>query len=270
MAHVGYVHAHLVEPVVGSAYAEGVVEVFGVLGVDGEGGHLPEVFAPCYLLGGDGRVDAFGGVLHLLRVAVGQSVLGQDGVHLHVVLTLCAQYVDHLSHDILRVLRGPLCDFHHGHLSGLASLELLLGYEDVVGEDGALGDEEGIVFLHLQHADGLVVLALEYLDDHGLLDVVLPSCHECHAHAVATLCEHGVALAHEDGVAAVVGQERVLAVGLAYKRALLHLCLEVQAVDGVAHLGQVVVPRHLLHHVDGEHLQRVGVQPQLLEYVLER
>ena len=189
-------------------------------------------------------------------------------MHLHVVLSLLAQHVDDLAHDVLRVLRRPLRDLHHSHLPCLAALELFLRYENVVHEELALGDEERIVFLHLQRAHSLVVLALNDLGDDGLLDVVLPSCHQRHPHAVTVQGKHRVALGDEDGLAPVVGHERVLAVGLADERALLHLCLQVQLVGIVARLCQPVVPCHLFHHVDGEHLQRVGVELQLLENVL--
>ena len=43
MADVGYVHAHLDVAVPQLAVGEGVVEVLGVGGVDGEGEHIAEV-----------------------------------------------------------------------------------------------------------------------------------------------------------------------------------------------------------------------------------
>ena len=144
----------------GLSYRQCIVEVLGILRVYGERQHVAEVLAAGYFLLGDAGFYLVGCLLHALRVLVGQAVLCQYGVHLHVVVALLAQHVDDLAHDVLRLWRRPLRDFHHGLLSRLAALQLLLGYQHVVYEDVTLGHQEGKVLLHLQDADGLVVLAL--------------------------------------------------------------------------------------------------------------
>ena len=53
--HVGDMHAHFPQPRLQRADREGVVEVLGVLGVDGEGGHAAEVFTLGIVFGGDFR-----------------------------------------------------------------------------------------------------------------------------------------------------------------------------------------------------------------------
>ena len=79
---------------------------------------------------------------------------------------------------------------------------------------------------------------------------------------------HGVgriAFGDEDGVAPVVGDERVLAVAFADETAgHLHAAL-VQAVDVMPGLGDVVVFFHFGQQVHAEHLQRVRGQTQLFE-----
>ena len=52
-------------------------------------------------------------------------------------------------------------------------------------EDVTLGNEEGIVLLHLQLADSLVALVAENLDNHRLLDMLLTTSHISHLHTVA-------------------------------------------------------------------------------------
>ena len=216
------------------ADGESIVEVLGILGVDGAGEDITEVLTTGNLFGRDLGVDLLGGVFHLLGIFIGQTILGQDGVHLDVVLALLAKDVDNLANDLLRFCRGPLDDFYHGLLACLAALEFLLGYQDVAGEEVALGIEEGKVFLYLQNAHGLIVLALEDFSDNGFLDVVLTTGHEGYLHTVAIEGEHGVALGHKDGLAAIVGLERVLAVGLADKGAFLYLGLQVELIGVVA------------------------------------
>ena len=50
----------------------------------------------------------------------------------------------------------------------------------------------------------------------------------------------------------------------------MYLRFQVQPVGVVAYLGEEIIPCHFLHHVDGEHLQRMSIKFQCLEYLLER
>ena len=269
MAHVGNMYTHLPE-LAHLADTECIVEVLGVLRVDGTGPDVAHIQASADLLRCDARLDLLGSLLDILRVFVGQPVLRQDGVHLHIVVALLAQHVDDLTDDVLRVLRRPLGNLHDGLVARLTTLQLLLGYQDIMNEDITLRHEEGIVFLHLQFTDGLVHLMRDDLDHHSLLDMVLSTSHQRHFYTVAIQGEHRVALADEDGLAAIVGFKRVLAVSLTDKGTFLHLCLQVQPVGVVADLRQEVVPRHLLHQVDGHHLDGMRVELQSLEYLLKR
>ena len=102
-----------------------------------------------------------------------------------------------------------------------------------MNEDVTLGNEKGIVALYLQLAHSLIALMGENLHHHSFLHVFLPSGHHGYTHSVAIHGIHGVALRHEDGLAAVVGLERVLAIGLADKGALLYLSLQIQPIGVV-------------------------------------
>ena len=268
--HIGYVHAHLPEAVVELAYGEGIVEVLGIVRVDGEGAHAAEVLASLQVGRGDFGAYLIGGLLHMGGILIGQSVLGQDGMHLDRVLARLAQHVDHFAHNVFRLLAGPLCNLDHRLVARDTILELLLGYHDVVDEDVALGDEESKVALHHQFSHKGVAGVGENLRDHRLLDMVAPACVEGHPHPVAVEGEHRVALRHEHGFSAVVGQEAVLSVGLAPEDALLHLPLEIEAVGAVAHLAQHIVPGHFLQGVDAQHLERMGVELQCAEYLFQR
>ena len=269
VGHVGDVNAHLPQAAVKAADGERVVKVLGVAGVDGAGEHVAVVLAHGQVAGGDVGADLRGGVLHVLRIPVRQAVLGQDGVHLRVVLARPAEHVDHLAHHVLVVGVGPLGDLHHGLVAGLAALQSALGHDDVAGHQVVGRDEHGDVAVNAQPAHKLVARALEHGGDHRLLDVVAPARQAGHLHAVAVEGRHGVALGHEHGLAAVVGHKGVLAVRLAPERALLELCLGVQPVLALLHLREIVVPGQLLQGVDGEHLRRVGHQLEMLEYLLE-
>ena len=188
-------------------------------------------------------------------------------MHLNSIVSCLAQDVNHLAHDILRLLRRPLRNAHHGLVARLATLEFLLWHHDVMNKDIALGDEESEVALYLQLSHESVAGMGKDFGNHRLLDMVLPTCHERHAHAVAIEGKHRIALGHKHGFATIVGQETVLAVGLATEHALLHLSLGVQAVALVRYFAQRVIPRHLLHEIDGQHTLRMGIKMQRTEHL---
>ena len=191
-------------------------------------------------------------------------------MHLGIVLTRLAEDIDDGADDVLMFGIGPLYDLHDGLIVSLTALQLALGDDDVVDESGVLGDEEGPVLLDAQLTHDGVMGALDNLDDHCLLDVLVATGHIGHLHTVAIHRRHRVALGHEHRGAAIVGQERVAPVGLTTERAFLYLRLLIQAIGIVAHLREEIVPRHLLHRIDGEHLQRMGVELQYLENLLQR
>ena len=139
-----------------------------------------------------------------------------------------------------------------------------------MNEDIAFGDEEGEVLLHLQLTHGLICLVTQDVGHHRLLDMVLSSGHHGYTDTVAVQGKHRVTLRHEDRLAPIVGQERVLAVSLADERTLLHLSLLVQAVLTFAHLRKVVVPAHLVECVNSQHLRRMCHQLQLAENLFQR
>ena len=136
-------------------------------------------------------------------------------------------------------------------------------------KDVTLGNQEGIVLLHLQLTNSLVALVAEDLNDHRLLDMLLATSHIRHLYAVAIHGKQRVALTDKHGCTAIVGLERVLAISLTDEGTLLHLRLQVQTIRVVADLRQIVVPRHLFHQVNGQHLGGMRVQLQSLENLLE-
>ena len=190
-------------------------------------------------------------------------------MHLHVVLALFAEHINHLANDFLRLCRWPLDNLHHSLLASLAALEFLFRNQDITRKEVTFGIEEGKVLLHLQDTHGLVVLTLQNLRDDSLFDMVLSASHESHLHTVAIQGKHRVALSHKDRLAAILRLERVLAVSLTDKGSLLHLSLQVQFIGAVANLRQPVVPCHLFHHVDGEHFHGVGVKFKGFEYLFK-
>ena len=84
--------------------AQRIVEVLGVLGVDGASEDLAEVLTARYLLRSNARLNLLGGLLDMLGIVVRQTILCKDGVHLYIVVALFAQHVDDLTDNVLRLL----------------------------------------------------------------------------------------------------------------------------------------------------------------------
>ena len=165
---------------------------------------------------------------------------------------------------------GPLHHLHHRFVISLTALELTLGDNDVVDKCGIGCNEESHILLDAQFADNRIMSTLDNLDHHRLLDMLIAARHIGHLHTIAVHCRHRIALGNEHWRAAIIGQERVTAIGLTTEHTLLNLCLQVQTIGRVAHLREEVIPRHLLHRIDGEHLQRMGIKLQCFKNLLKR
>ena len=102
MRHIGDVYTDLNVAVLKLAVRESVIEVLGIGRVDSKCGHLTEIPALGYVLGGYLVRHGLGCGLHFRLKAVRQAVLGQDGVHLGVIGSGLAQHV----HDAAYRSRG--------------------------------------------------------------------------------------------------------------------------------------------------------------------
>ena len=191
-------------------------------------------------------------------------------MHLGIVVTRLTQDIHHRTDDVLMLGIRPLDNLYHGLIIRLTTLQLAFRNNNVMHE-GAIGwNKESPVFLHTEFTHDLVMGTTHDLDHHRLLDMFVATGHIRHLHTVAIHRRHRVTLCHEHRRTAVIRQERVATVGLATEHTLLHLRLQVQAITIVTDLREEVIPRHLLHRVDGEHLQWMGVELKYLEYLLQR
>ena len=270
MAHIGDMHTDLPKSAVELADGERIIEVLGILGIDGAGEDIAEILTAGNLLLGDGGIDLLSSILHILGILIRQVVLREDGMHLGIVLAGLSQHIDYGANDVLMLMIRPLCDLYHCLVIGLAALQLALRDNDIMDEGRILRNEEGPVLVDTQLSDNLIVGATDNLDDHRLLDMLVATGHIGDLHLVAVHRRHRVTLRHKHGCSTIIGQERVTAIGFAAEGSLLYLRLHVQTIGIVADLTQEVVPCHLFHRIDGEHLQRMGVELQRLEYLLER
>ena len=266
--HVGNVHTHLPQLCADFADGDGIVEVLRVARVYSKGHRVAHVLAPAYFLFWNLVADAVRGILHLLGIGIGQSELGQDGVHLRLVLARLSQHLHHFADGVLGVGR-PFLNLHDYLVALLGALHVSAWNQNVVGQRAVLSNQIGQVAMNLQAAHELFVGTFQDLGHLSLAHMVAATCHHGHTHTVAIHGMHRVTFGHQYGLSALVGLEGVLAVGLALEHALHHLALLLQAVVVLGFLGQVVVGEHLLQHIHAQHLGRMGVQAQQPEDFLQ-
>ena len=212
MRDIGDMDAYLPEPIVELTDREGIVEVLGILGVDGAGKHVAHILTTVNFLLGDGGINLLCRLLHVLRILVGQVVLSQDGMHLGIVLACLSEDINDRADNVLMLTIRPLRHLYHCLVVRLTALELTLGDNDIVDEGRILRNEESHVLLHTQTTDYLVTSTTYDLNDQRLLDMLVATSHIRYFHTVAIHRRHRVTLSHEHRGAPIIGQERVTSV----------------------------------------------------------
>ena len=193
------------------ANRERIVKVLCVHWVNCECGDVTEVLTLCYLFLGYVCRQLGSGLLDSLGVLVRQAIFGQDGVHLGIVLSALAKYVNDLAHGVLAV-QWPFKELDNGFVAVLATLEQVLWNEYVVRHKAVLGNEESVVLLYVQFADECVMHTLYNLHHLAFASTASAAGEERHAYKVVGECVCRVALADEHRLTAVLGVELVVAV----------------------------------------------------------
>ena len=164
--------------------ADRIVQVLGVLAVDGDHDHVPQVPAPGHVRLG----HLLGHPLHLVhdfrREFHRQLIAADDGHDVHSGVVDMAQNLHHPALGALPVI-AVVGDVHHHLVAAHGPFGMLLWHEDVLGELVVVRDYESVVFLgpvigahDLLHAPG-------YDSDHlGLLPLPLALRQQCHLHGV--------------------------------------------------------------------------------------
>ena len=201
--NVGYVDADL-EQLAFLAYREGVIEILCIVGVDGTCPNVAEVLAGGQVLRRHLARYLLRSLLDLLRILVRQPVLSQDGMHLCIVLAFATKNVNDLAHHVSVRGIGPLRDANQCLVIVLATLQLVLRDENILGDEVVLSDEEGNIASHTQSTDERFLGALQYFQHLCLLDMIATAGHRGETDVVAVLCPERVALRNENGLVAVV------------------------------------------------------------------
>ena len=150
VGHVRDVHPHFEVTAVEVPHAQGVVEILGVFGVDGERGHVPHVAAALDLFGVEFLGNGLRLGFHILREMVGQAELQQDRVHFRLVNPWRAEHFDHLG-DGRVIGRGPILE-PDGDLDVRRGIVQEAGGNQKVAVQALVGgNAEGVILDGLQH-----------------------------------------------------------------------------------------------------------------------
>ncbi len=97
MGHIGNVYTHFCVAVGQPLKRQGIVEVLGVIRINGEGCHRPEVASRAEFLSGEVRSDLCRLGQHIFGESIGKIKFGNDGVHFHSMQARPSEYLYHLT-----------------------------------------------------------------------------------------------------------------------------------------------------------------------------
>ena len=243
---------------------QGIVEVLGIAGVDGEGQHVAEILTPLHVGRRDVTADVGGSILDVLRISVRQVELGKNGMHLRLVVAGAPQHLHDLADRVLGTV-GPLRDAHDGLVAGAPTLEHRLRYEDVIVHRAVLGEQERELLAHVQPTYEGLVGTLENLCHLSLPNMTPAAGHHLHTNAIAVHGMQRVALSNKYRLAATVGYKGVLAVALATEETCHRHGGRRTLVAHGTRLLEIVVHDQLLKHIHTQQLGRMRLQPQHAE-----
>ncbi len=161
-----------VKAFLGFTVTDRIVEILGVVRVDGESGSFPHIPAFRDLLFGDPFLDPFCTIEHLFGEFVGELVLGQNGMHFHFVDPGFSQDLPDLA-ERARRFRGPIRDLRDGLLTVLPLTDVLQGNVDVDVHLLAVWDQESEFLGDLEGSHEGASGPFQYLHDLSFRVLVL-------------------------------------------------------------------------------------------------
>ena len=184
MCNIGYVYAHAPQSLAYALYREGIVEVLGIVWVDGECHVLTHIAALGYLFLSDARLYLLSCLFHILGIDVWQAKFSQDGMHLRIIFASHAKYVHHLAHRAIGGL-GPIHYLHHCLVASLAVFKQFLRDKYVGSQEFAVGDKVAVVVVDLERAYKHLLLSLQNLEHLSLGFAVRALSADMDLHLVA-------------------------------------------------------------------------------------
>ena len=229
--HIGDVYAHLHVAVFHCPEGQGIVKVLGIGGVDSERRDRAEVF-PSLIVFLGGRGDALGLLLGFGGEIEREVVLGQDGLHLHVVVAGLAQPFHHAAHGVVHPL-GPVGHLHQHLLAVLRPRQIVQGDEDVDHHGAAVADHEGKAALHLNRAHKACAGTLQHFDNLPLGLVHFALREHQHFDRVAMQCVAGIVRGNQHILSAFLLGNDIGLAGLLHVDCAHHVVLGQQIVVNV-------------------------------------
>ena len=157
-----------------SVEADGVVEVLGIVGIDGDDLMTPAILAPGNFTGAHLAADGARLIQDLLGEMQREVVLAQHGEHVHALFVGRTQHLHHFALRI-RVPRFPRAQFDHHLVSGgrPAPDVARLRHVNVVRDAWVIGNHVEKARAAMERADDPRAMPLKHLQDaSGGLDLL--------------------------------------------------------------------------------------------------
>ena len=219
MRDIGDVYPELPLALGDALEADGVIEIFGVIGVDGDDEVLAAVFAAGDLLRLHLIPIGAGFCQDFVREAEREIVLAQDGEHVHAFGIGRAEDFHDLAFGI-RVAGFPLLEINYDFVTDVGGTAdvLRFGHVDVVLHARVIGDDVEEAIAAPERADDAHAFAVEDADDlaggDGLLLRAQALCFHIQADEDAVAIHGGAGIAVRDDdlfEIAVIGLEKAFA-----------------------------------------------------------
>ena len=167
IAHIRNVHAQRIQAVL-LRQGHGVIQILGILTVDGHHLPVPQIQPPCHICTAHHIRCPLRLVHHLFRKCLRQIISPDNGKDVHARIVDVPQ---NLCHPALRVLIFPVTiirDLHHHLMAGDSAHAALQRDKNVPGDLQVVRDHKPIRFISLKGSHQRVDATLQHPDDPAL------------------------------------------------------------------------------------------------------
>ena len=235
---------------------KGIIEVLGIFRVDRKSRDTAKILTFGNFLFRDRFRYLFCCLLDVGRILVWKVKLGQDSIHLRIVVAGSTQNIDYFAQRVLGSFR-PFGDTYDRFVAGLAPFQFVFRNKNIVCKSLVFRNKKCEPFGHLQFSGDRALLAFQYFNNLAFRVSSFSFGMKLNFYLIAVKRMCGVSLCHENRSPAIFGDKRVLAILAAHKSSDSSRSPIVIAVASPVYLGNEIVGRKLIqdiHHLQLLHL----------------
>ncbi len=182
--HIGNVHTHFPQAIAKTLQGDGIIKIFGIRRVNGDGPHFPVIFPVGNLLFRNLHVDFFGFLFYIFRKSEWKIKIGKDRFHLHIVVAGFSQHFCYFTKRVVRML-GPIGNFHQYFFAVSGFFYLTFRNKNIVGHGLAVGHHKTKIFAQFENTDVVYLLPLQNFHNLAFGFVFFSFWEEKHFYMIA-------------------------------------------------------------------------------------